>query len=71
MQLAVDHGVRSIAFPSISTGIYSYPEDQAVDIAVHTVSSFVKDHPDAMDDILWALFDDRTKAAYDKALAEY
>lgn len=70
LQLAADHGIRSIAFPSISTGIYSYPVDQAADIAVRAVSFFVKYHPDALDDILWVLFDDRTKAAYDKALAE-
>lgn len=70
LQIAVDHGIRSIAFPSISTGVYSYPVDQAANIAVHAVSSFVEDHPGAMDDILWVLFDDRTKAAYDKALAE-
>lgn len=69
LKLAADHGIRSIAFPSISTGVYSYPVDQAADIAVHAVSSFVKDHPDVMDDILWVLFDDRTKAAYDKVLA--
>lgn len=68
LQLAMDHGIRSIAFPSISTGIYSYPLDQAADIAVHTASEFVAAHPDAIDEIIWVLFDPRTKAAYDRAL---
>ena len=37
LQVAVDHGVRTIAFPSISTGVYSYPVDQAALVAVRTV----------------------------------
>ena len=68
LALAAEHGVRSIAFPSISTGVYSYPKEQAADVAVHAVSSFVAEHPDAFDDILWVLFDGDTKKAYDDAL---
>ena len=41
LQTAFDHGIRSVAFPSISTGVYSYPVEQAADIAVHAVSDFV------------------------------
>ena len=41
LKLAMDKGIRSIAFPSISTGVYSYPVDQAAGIAVHTVMDFV------------------------------
>ena len=68
LQLAMEHGIRSIAFPSISTGAYSYPLEQAADIAVNTVVEFVLDHPDAMDEIVWALFGRKTQSAYDKAL---
>ena len=68
LQLAMSHGIRSIAFPSISTGVYSYPLDQAADIAVHTVREFIASNPDAIDEIIWVLFDAGTKAAYDKAL---
>ena len=68
LALAAEHGVRSIAFPSISTGVYSYPKEQAADVAVHAVSSFVAEHPDAFDDILWVLLDEDTKSAYDEAL---
>ena len=57
-------------FPSISTGAYSYPLDAAAGIAVHAVSDFVKAHPGSLDDVLWVLFDEVTKAAYDKALME-
>jgi len=61
LQQAMNRGIRSIAFPSISTGIYSYPLDQAAEIAVHAVSKFVFANPDAMDEIIWVLFDERTK----------
>lgn len=69
LQLAMEKGIRSIAFPSISTGAYSFPLEQAAGIAVHTVLDFVESHPDAMDEIVWVLFDNRTKEAYDRALA--
>lgn len=69
LQTAVDHGIRSVAFPSISTGVYSYPVDQAAEIAVRTVCDFVENNSGSFDEIIWVLFDSRTKSAYDKALA--
>lgn len=68
LKLAKNHGIRSIAFPSISTGVYSYPLEQAADIAVHAVSEFISANPDDIDEVVWVLFDSKTKAAYDKAL---
>ncbi len=70
LELAMEHGIRSVAFPSISTGVYSYPVQQAAEIAVRTVQKFVKEHPEAFDEILWVLFDERTKLVYDGALQE-
>lgn len=68
MQVALDNGIRSIAFPSISTGVYSYPLDEASTIAVLTVKSFYMKHQDAFDNVRFVLFDSRTKLAYDKAI---
>lgn len=68
LTLAMHKGIRTIAFPSISTGVYSYPIDQASEIAVDAVVEFVQRHPAAMDEIVWVLFDDVTKRYYDKAL---
>ena len=51
LKVAADRGIRSIAFPSISTGVYSYPLNQAADIAVNTVYAFLKDHPDSFDEV--------------------
>ncbi len=44
LKLAAENGVHSIAFPSISTGVYAYPKDQAAEIAVKAVKDFLKDH---------------------------
>lgn len=71
LKLAMNHGIRSIAFPSISTGVYSYPLKQAAGVAVCAVSEFVSANPDAFDDIVWVLFDAGTKAAYDRALEDF
>ena len=69
LQLAMEHGIRSVAFPSISTGVYSYPVKQAAGIAVKTVQAFIKEHPEAFTDVLWVLFDDWTKQAYDEVIS--
>ena len=61
LELAMEHGIRSIAFPSISTGVYSYPVQQAAEIAVQTVRKVIEEYPYAFDEILWVLFDERTK----------
>ena len=68
LKVAKGHGIRSVAFPSISTGVYSYPLQQAAAVAVHAVSEFIVANPNAIDEVIWVLFDPRTKAAYDKAL---
>lgn len=64
LELAVQNGIRSIAFPSISTGIYSFPLDKAVKIAIRTAKKFVEKYPDKIDVIKWVLFDDNTFKAY-------
>ena len=70
LQLAVDKGIRSISFPSISTGVFSYPLDQAAKVAVRAVADFIKKHPDSLDVVVWTLLGNETKTAYDKALDE-
>jgi len=70
LELAIEHGIRSVAFPSISTGVYSYPVQQAAEIAVQTVRQVVETYPRVFDEILWVLFDERTKQAYDGVIAK-
>lgn len=66
LELAVENGIRSIAFPSISTGIYCFPLEEAAKIAVGTVKKFIEEHPGELDVVKWVLFDDRTFEAYER-----
>ncbi|MBZ6527343.1 O-acetyl-ADP-ribose deacetylase [Aerococcaceae bacterium DSM 111021] len=66
--LAMEHGIRKVAFPSISTGVYHFPVNLAAEIAISTVKEVMNEHPDAFDLIIWMLFDSDTKKAYDVAL---
>lgn len=68
MKVALQNKIRTIAFPSISTGIYSYPLEQAAEIAVKTVNDFYMEHPNEFNCIRFVLFDERTKQAYDNAI---
>lgn len=68
LKLTIEHGICSVAFPSISTGVYSYPVQQAAEVAVQSVRAVVEEHPEAFDEILWVLFDERTKLVYDGVL---
>ena len=71
LQLAAAVGIRSIAFPSISTGAFSYPLDQAAKIAIHTVCDYIRKNPGSFDVVAWVLYGDESKAAYDNALKAY
>lgn len=70
LQLAIDNGIRSIAFPSISTGVYSYPVEQAAAIAVKTVKEFCAAHADQIDTVRFVLFDRNTLHVYEHAVSE-
>lgn len=70
LQLALEHQLRSIAFPSISTGVYAYPLELAAPLALRTVKEFLSLHQGAFDRVLWVLFDRHTHEVYRKALAE-
>lgn len=68
LQVAADNDIRTVAFPSISTGAYGYPVEQAAKIAVETVKAFLAEFPGRIDKVYWVLFDDRTLAAYEKEI---
>lgn len=44
LEVALENGVKTIAFPAISTGVYAFPPDRAAQIAVSTVAAFVREH---------------------------
>jgi O-acetyl-ADP-ribose deacetylase len=67
LQLAVEHGVRTIAFPAISCGVYGYPIELATDIAVRETAEFLK-RSGAIDRVVFACFGDDVFRAYQRAL---
>jgi O-acetyl-ADP-ribose deacetylase (regulator of RNase III) len=67
LALAVANGVRSIAFPAISTGIYRFPLARATDIAVATVREFLAGAP-AIERVLFVCFNEAAAAEYRRAL---
>lgn len=57
LQLAEEHGVQSIAFPNISTGIYKFPKERAAQIAVSTIRSYKPATP-SLKEVIFVCFDD-------------
>lgn len=52
LRLAADHGLRTVAFPAISTGVFGYPADRAARIAVDTVRDVLAEMPGTFDRVL-------------------
>lgn len=71
LKVAVENGIRTIAFPSISTGVYAFPVERAAKIAVRTVDRFLKENPKTMDMVMWVLFDERTEQVYKAAMSDH
>ncbi len=67
LALALEHGVKTIAFPAISCGVYRYPLEQAVAIAVRETAAFVATST-GIEKIIFACFDSTAHAAYTKEL---
>lgn len=70
LRVAVENGIATVAFPSISTGIFSYPLEEAAYVAVHAVADFLAERPEGLMMVLWACIDDRTYGAYQRALEQ-
>ena len=69
LELAAAKGCKTVDFPSISTGVYHFPLDRASRIAVGTIKAYLDEHPE-IERVRMVCFDERTKAHYDRALAE-
>ncbi|MDO8505093.1 MAG: macro domain-containing protein, partial [bacterium] len=64
LKLAKEYGIRTIAFPAISVGVYHYPFHEATKIAVETVKEFVKRESEAFDEIRFVAFSDEVYEVY-------
>lgn len=67
LKLAVENGIKSVSFPSISTGAYGYPVEQAAKIALETVIDFLKGE-ERLEEVDFVLFDSRTFEIYRQTL---
>lgn len=68
LKLAAERKLRSISFPSISTGAYGYPVAEAAEIALKTVIAFLRDTQATFEEVSFTLFDSGTYRAYGSAL---
>lgn len=64
---AVENGCKSVAVPSISTGIFGYPLEDAAAIAVRETKAFLATHPDL--EVVFVAWDDATKEFYERLLS--
>src|SRR5215510_8041278 len=69
LELAREHGCRSVAFPAISCGIYGYPMAEGARIAVGETAAFLAAHPE-IERVVFALFDDAALKTYEAELAK-
>ena len=70
LKLATEHGLKSVSFPSISTGVYGYPVDQAARVATGVVVAFLRERTTSIQEVAFVLFDAQTYQAYGLALDE-
>lgn len=68
LKLAEKNNLKSIAFPSISTGAYGYPVGEAAIIAIQTVMEFLKNEAESIKEVILVLFDNSTYEAYLQAV---
>lgn len=69
LQLALENQIKTIAFPAISCGVYGFPPEQAIPIAINTVKSFLIEH-DSIEKVIFASFSEKMHSAYQDALGQ-
>jgi O-acetyl-ADP-ribose deacetylase (regulator of RNase III) len=69
LEVAAEHNLRSVAFPSISTGAYGYPLDEAAPVALHTVIDYLAAHDEPVHLVRFVLYGRQAYQAYEQALA--
>jgi len=70
LKLAAANKLASVSFPSISTGVYGYPVNQAVWVALEAIISFLRKSTTTVKEVVMVLFDSRTFDVYSEALKE-
>ena len=68
LNLCAENGLRSVAFCCISTGVFRFPADRAAEIAVRTVTEWLKEHGEEMDRVIFNVFTDKDRGIYEGLL---
>lgn len=68
LEVAVENGVHTLAFPAISTGVYRFPADRAAEIAVKTIAAFL-DRDSSIEKVLFCCFSDESARHHERALS--
>lgn len=68
LDLCEQNGLRSVAFCCISTGVFHFPNQRAAEIAMETVTEWIKGHPSTVDRIIFNVFRDEDKQIYEDLL---
>lgn len=71
LQITVDEGLGSVAFPSISTGAYGYPINKAAAVAFDAIDDFLSEHAGEIEEIRFVLFSDKDLSTYKEAAETY
>jgi len=72
LAVAVENSIRHVAFPSISTGVYSYPVPDATRIALHEVRTFLEsEYGNELERVIFVVWSDRDKDIYESLIPEY
>ena len=69
LKMASKHGLSTIAFPNISTGVYHFPKERAADIAISTVSDYLREN-ESFEKVYFVCFDNENYQIYQKKLKE-
>jgi len=69
LEIAKAYGLKSVAFPCISTGIYGYPIDAAAQVAIQVIRDFIREEP-LLDEIIFCCFSDADLHVYEALLAK-
>ncbi|MGB9770498.1 MAG: O-acetyl-ADP-ribose deacetylase [Candidatus Kapaibacteriota bacterium] len=68
LKLAKENGIKTIAFPNISTGVYGFPKELASEIAISTVKEFLEDNPE-IEKVIFVCFDPENYNIYKTKLS--
>jgi O-acetyl-ADP-ribose deacetylase (regulator of RNase III) len=69
LDMCKENGLKSVAFCCISTGVFRFPNRRAAEIAVETVTSWMSEHPEEMERVIFNVFKEEDRAIYEDLIS--